>query len=87
LEKVLDALVLIAFPIIVLFLVYAGFLFVFARGDEKKINDAKRIFLWTFVGALLVLGAWTLSRAIKGTVDEITGGLGEAQKFHSSLIS
>src|SRR3989344_198513 len=74
LAEVLDVLVQIAFPIIVLFLVYAGFLFVSAQGSEDKINKAKLIFLWTIVGALIILGASVLSRAIEGTINEIRSG-------------
>ena len=68
---ILNVVILIAFPIIVLFLIYAGFLFVSAQGNEEKIKLAKRIFLWTVIGALLILGASALSLAIKGTVEDI----------------
>lgn len=73
LRAVLNAVVTIAFPIIVLFLVYAGFLFVSAQGDQEKLKTAKKIFLWTIVGALLILGAEALSIAIEGTIEEIKG--------------
>jgi TRAP-type C4-dicarboxylate transport system permease small subunit len=73
LQALLDALIVIAFPILVLFLVYAGFLFVSAQGNEQKLSDAKRIFLWTIIGALIVLGASALSRAIQGTVNSLRG--------------
>lgn len=71
LRAVLDAVVTIAFPFIVLFLVYAGFLFVSAQGNEEKLGTAKKVFLWTVVGGLLILGAEALSIAIEGTVEEL----------------
>ena len=71
LTLILDAIVLIAFPFLVLMLVYAGFLFVQAQGNEQKLQEARRTFMWTLLGALLVLGAQALSLAIKATVDEI----------------
>lgn len=61
----------IAFPIIVLFLVYVGFLFVSSQGNPEKIKEARNYFMWAVVGALLVLGAQALSMAIKATVDQL----------------
>jgi hypothetical protein len=61
----------IAFPIIVLFLVYIGFLFVSSQGNPEKLKEARNYFFWALVGALLVLGAQALSMAIKATVDQL----------------
>lgn len=61
----------IAFPIIVLFLVYVGFLFVSAQGNPEKLKEAKSYFFWAIVGALIVLGAEALSLAIKATVEQL----------------
>jgi preprotein translocase subunit YajC len=61
----------IAFPFLVLFMMYAGFMFIEARGNEEKLKKAKKNFLYVVLGALLVLGAWTIASVIKGTVDEI----------------
>lgn len=61
----------IAFPIIVLFLVYVGFLFVSSQGNPEKIKEARNYFFWAVLGALLVLGAQALSLAIKATVDQL----------------
>ncbi len=77
---ILNAVVLIAFPFLVLMLVYAGFLFVQAQGNEQKLQQARRTFLWTLLGALLVLGAQALSLAIKATVEEIRAESGVTEK-------
>jgi hypothetical protein len=71
----LDAVILLAFPFIVLMFVYAGFLFLTAQGNEQKLKQFKMVLLWTIVGALLVLGARVISDAIQGTVNEIRGAL------------
>lgn len=71
LAAVLDAVVLIAFPFLVLALVYAGFLFVMAQGNESKLSEARRTFIWVLLGALLVLGAKALAAAINATVTEL----------------
>ena len=61
----------IAFPVVVLFMVYVGFLFVSSQGNPEKIKEARNYFFWAVVGALLVLGAEALSLAIKATVDQL----------------
>lgn len=74
LEMILKAVILILFPIIVLMVVYTGFLFVSAQGDPTKLATAKRMFVWTVVGAIIVLGAQMLSFAVRATVDDIMVG-------------
>lgn len=71
LTALLDVMVQIAFPIIVLAVIYTGFLFVSARGNKDKLEEAKRAFLWTVIGGLIVLGAAALSKAIEGTVNQL----------------
>lgn len=68
----LKALALIALPIITLFLVYSGFLFIWAQGNKDKLDDAKRNFMYVIIGALLILGAWILATLIAGTVSQLT---------------
>jgi hypothetical protein len=49
-------------------------MFVIAQGRPGEIESAKRRLGWTIVGAILLLGAWTISQAIKGTIDDIKKG-------------
>lgn len=69
----LKALALIALPIITLFLVISGFLFITAQGNQDKLQKAKLNFVYVVLGALLILGAWILSTLIAGTVNQLTG--------------
>jgi len=57
--------------IAVFFLIYAGFLFVTAGGNEDKLATAKKTFLWTIVGIAILLGAVVISNGIKNTICEI----------------
>jgi len=77
LEGLLGALIDIAFPIIVLFIVYIGFRFVqeSAAGNAEKMKDLRGLLFWAIIGALLVLGAQVLSFAISATVDGLGSGL------------
>ncbi len=72
LYAILEAAILILFPIIVLMIVYTGFLFVSAQGNPAKLEQARKSLLWTLVGSLVVLGSYTLARAIEATVGSIT---------------
>ena len=69
----LKALALIALPIITLFLVISGFLFVTAQGNQEKLATAKKNFFYVVIGALLILGAWIIATLIAGTVNQIVG--------------
>lgn len=73
LNLVLNAVILLAFPIVVLMIVYTGFLFVIAQGNSSKLEAARKALVWTVLGALVVLGAKALSLAIEATVREIRG--------------
>lgn len=67
----LKVLVIVALPIITLFIVISGFMFVLARGNESKLTDAKKNFVYVIIGALLILGAWVLATLIGGTVSQL----------------
>lgn len=54
----------IALPIAAIFIIYSGFLFVTAGGNQSKIDAAKTTFYWTMIGAAIVVGAWALATAI-----------------------
>ncbi|TSC86483.1 MAG: hypothetical protein G01um10148_469 [Parcubacteria group bacterium Gr01-1014_8] len=72
-EGVLKAVVYIAMPIIALFMVYAGFLFVKARGNSGELENAKKNFVYVIIGAILILGAWVFATLIGGTVSQLVG--------------
>lgn len=69
--NVLDAVVLIGTPIAALFLIYAGFLFVTARGDTEKLKTARKALVGTLIGIAILLGAQILSEVIGATVEEL----------------
>lgn len=75
LQKLFVNIVKIAFPFLVIFMIWSGFMFVEARGNEEKLKKAKKNFFYVIIGALLVLGAWTIASVIKGTVDELEAPL------------
>lgn len=68
--RVLDALVLLLTPLLVLALIASGFLFVKARGNPEELSTAKRILMYTLVGAALVLGAKVIASALTNTLNQ-----------------
>ena len=55
---------MIGLPVAVLFIVYSGFLYVTAQGNEKKVQNAHKTFLWSVVGTALIVGAYVIATAI-----------------------
>lgn len=66
-----NGVVRLAIPVLVLFYIWAGISFIFARGNPEKIKRAKDMFFYTIIGTLLILGAWAITNAIIGTINSI----------------
>lgn len=69
----LKVLVMVALPVIALFIVVAGFMYIVARGNPGKISEAHKNFVYVLIGALLILGAWVIATLIGGTVTQLVG--------------
>jgi hypothetical protein len=74
LEALVDILIKIGIPLAALAIIYAGFLFVTARGSEEQVKKAKKTFLYTIIGTAILLGAWVIISAISDTLIEIDPG-------------
>jgi len=76
LEKIIANVVKVAQVLIlmvsVLYIIYAGSMFVFARGDTARIAEARNSLLYAMIGIGLVLGAQVLVETITTTVTEVT---------------
>lgn len=70
----LKVMVMVALPIITLFMVYSGFLFVLAQGNQEQLSKAKTNFVYVVIGAILILGAWVFASLLGGTISELTSG-------------
>lgn len=56
-DSLINIIFMLAIAIAPIMFIVAGFYFVTAVGDPEKINTAKRIILWTFIGLLVVVSA------------------------------
>ena len=66
---IIDILLVFAVPLIVFFIIYAGFMYVTARGNAEIIQKAHMALLYALIGGVLILGAKVLIDVISGTVD------------------
>ncbi len=69
LKFVVDILAVVA----VLYIIYAGFQFVMARGNPDAISDAKKSLMYALIGTGILLGAWVFATVIANTINQITG--------------
>jgi len=60
--------------IVILMLVYVGFKFVTAQGSDSALTEARKMLLWTLVGALVLLGAKVIAIGIQATVQALSTG-------------
>ncbi|MBI3631952.1 MAG: hypothetical protein HY225_00690 [Candidatus Vogelbacteria bacterium] len=59
-------------PLAALVLVYTGYTFVTAMGNEKKLDAAKNMLWWTVIGTALVVGAHAIWTVLQSTVTAVT---------------
>jgi hypothetical protein len=67
---ILDALIILAIPIITLMIIYAGFLYVTARGNAEQVRRATNALTYAIIGGVLVIGAVAITGIIEQTISE-----------------
>lgn len=65
---ILNVFIVIATPIIVLFIIYAGFMYVTARGNAQQVEQATRALTYAVIGGVILIGAVAIAGIIKGVV-------------------
>jgi hypothetical protein len=73
LKGIFNAAVTIGIPVATLFVVYAGFKFVWARGNSEKLREARNNAMYVAIGIAVFLGAWFLSQVIAKTIQAVGG--------------
>lgn len=71
-EQITKIVTMVALPVAVLFIVYSGFLYVTARGNEAKIKKAHDTLLWSVVGTAIILGSYAIATAIDKFAQSLT---------------
>lgn len=70
-KKAIEIALQVGVPILILAIIYTGFLFVQAQGSPDKLKTAKSSLTYTLIGGALLLGAFVIAEAIGTTVEEI----------------
>ena len=73
-DIIIDVLMDIMIPVVVFFVIYAGFLFVTASGNEQKLTQAKKVLLYTAIGAAIFIAADVISDVIVNTLQGVSDG-------------
>ncbi|MFZ2523065.1 MAG: hypothetical protein WAW92_01630 [Minisyncoccia bacterium] len=71
-----NAIMPIAAVLVVMYIIYAGFTYVTAQGNPKKIEEANSRLLWSLIGAGVLLGAVAISGTVCTTLKAILGNTG-----------
>jgi hypothetical protein len=71
--KIMDLVVKVGSIIVVFFIIYSGYKFVTARGNESEVTKAKDIFWATIIGGAILLGADVIANVVVNTVKTTTG--------------
>lgn len=65
----LNLVIVIATPIVVLFIILAGFKYVTARGNPNQIQEATQALTYAIIGGVLIIGAVAIAEIIKNLVE------------------
>ena len=66
---ILNIVIVIATPIVVIFIILAGFKYVTARGNATSIQEATRALTYAIIGGVLIIGAVAIAEIIKNLVN------------------
>ena len=65
---ILNIFIVIATPIVVIFIILAGFKYVTARGNPSAIQEATRALTYAIIGGVLIIGAVAIAEIIKNLI-------------------
>ena len=66
---ILEIVLVFSIPIIVFFIIYAGFLYVKARGNPEQLAQANQALLFALIGGVIVLGGFAIVAIITSIVE------------------
>jgi hypothetical protein len=67
---IVDIFRIITTPIVVVFVIYSGFLFVTARGNAETLDRAKRMLLYAIIGGVVIAGSLAIGVIVENTARE-----------------
>lgn len=67
-----SAVIYIGTPVLAVFIVWTGFLFVAAQGSAEGITKAKKMALQVTIGGVLLLSLWAIVTLVSNTLAELS---------------
>jgi TRAP-type C4-dicarboxylate transport system permease small subunit len=68
LVAIINIVMILMVPVIVFFIIYAGFKYVTARGNASQVEEASQSLLYAILGGVLILGAFAIAAIIQNIV-------------------
>ncbi len=68
LVAILNVVIVIAVPIVVFFIIYAGFLYVTAKGNSSQVEQATRALLYAVIGGVIIIGSVAIAGIVRNIV-------------------
>lgn len=65
---ILNVVIIIAMPIVALYIIYAGFMYVAAQGNPVKVQEATRALTYGVIGGVIIVGAVAILAIIRNFV-------------------
>jgi hypothetical protein len=69
LAALLNIFIVLATPIVVIFIIYAGFLYVTAQGNAEQVKKATTALTYAIIGGVIIIGSVALGEIIKNVVE------------------
>jgi formate-dependent nitrite reductase membrane component NrfD len=70
LAAILNVVIIISTPIVVMFIIYSGFLYVTARGNAEQIKQASQALLYGIIGGVIILGSVAITAIVKNLAEQ-----------------
>jgi hypothetical protein len=69
LVAILNVAIIISTPIVVLYIIYAGFMYVTARGDAEQVKQASRALTYGVIGGVIIVGGVAIVQIMSSVVE------------------
>ena len=70
LVAVINVFIIVATPIVVFFLIYAGFKYITAQGNPEQIAEASKALLYGIIGGVIIIGSIAIMAIIGNVVSQ-----------------
>jgi hypothetical protein len=66
---ILNVVMIMAVPIVVFFIIYAGFLYVTAKGNPEQLKLASKALMYAVIGGVIIVGSFAITEIVSSLVE------------------